>query len=141
MSRAVYFDSPFLLGFEQVQASIDRAAKAAADAYPPYNVEDRGEAGIRISLAVAGFSAGQLEVTVENRQLTVAGRKEDAGKGGEGRAYLHRGIAARSFSRSFVLAEGIEVTEAGLEHGVLHIDLARPSPEQSVRRILVRKAD
>ena len=141
MTRAVYFDSPFLLGFEQLQAGIDRAAKAATDAYPPYNVEDRGDQGIRISLAVAGFSAEQLDVQVENRQLTVAGRKDEAGKAGEGRAYLHRGIAARSFTRSFVLAEGLEVTGASLEHGVLHIDLTRPKPEETVRKIPVRRAD
>lgn len=138
MTGAIYFDSPFLLGFEQVQANIEQAAKAAAEAYPPYNVEERGENGIRISLALAGFSPDQLEVSVENRQLSVVGRRGADGPGDAARAYLHRGIAARGFARSFVLAEGVEVRSATLEHGILHIDLARPQPEKSVRKIAIR---
>jgi HSP20 family molecular chaperone IbpA len=138
VSRQVYFDSPFLLGFEQTRASIERAAKAAAEAYPPYNVEDLGAAGIRISLAVAGFSAEQLEITLENGQLTVTGKRDGGEERGD-RAYLHRGIAARSFTRSFVLADGVDVTAATLEHGVLHIDLARPQPQQSVKTIPIRR--
>src|SRR5512140_3422941 len=136
MNRSVLFDSPFLLGFEHTRSLIERAAKAAAESYPPYNVEDRGDGEIRITLAVAGFSPEQLEVTVEDRQLTVAGRRDDSsarpGDPARGDAYLHRGIAARGFIRSFVLADGMVVQEASLEHGLLHIDLSRPEAEKRV---------
>ncbi|MBS0334577.1 MAG: Hsp20 family protein [Proteobacteria bacterium] len=137
MNRSVLFDSPFLLGFEHTRSLIERAAKAAAESYPPYNVEDRGDGGIRITLAVAGFSPEQLDVTVEDRQLTIAGRREDTAQRAED-AYLHRGIAARGFIRSFVLADGMVVVEASLEHGLLHIDLARPEPERRVQRVAIR---
>jgi HSP20 family molecular chaperone IbpA len=142
MNRSVLFDSPFLLGFEHTRGLIERAAKAAAESYPPYNVEDRGDGGIRITLAVAGFTPDQLEVSVEDRQLTVAGRREDGagrtGDAGRGDAFLHRGIAARGFIRSFVLADGMVVDEASLEHGLLHIDLSRPEPEKRVTRVPIR---
>jgi HSP20 family molecular chaperone IbpA len=143
MNRSVLFDSPFLLGFEHTRSLIERAAKAAAESYPPYNVEDRGDGGIRITLAVAGFSPDQLEVSVEDRQLTVAGRREGAAArppndNGRGDAFLHRGIAARGFIRSFVLADGMVVEEASLEHGLLHIDLARPEPEKRVLKVPIR---
>ena len=137
MNRSLLFDSPFLLGFEHTRNLIERAAKAAAESYPPYNVEDRGDGGLRITLAVAGFSPDQLEVTIEGRQLVVAGRRE----GGAARpedAFLHRGIAARGFIRSFVLADGMEVEGALLEHGLLHIDLARPEPEKRVVKVPIR---
>ncbi|HEY3948044.1 Hsp20 family protein [Phenylobacterium sp.] len=137
MNRPVLFDSPFLLGFEHTRSLIERAAKAAAESYPPYNVEDRGDGDIRITLAVAGFSPEQLEVTVEDRQLTIAGRRDDqAGRAED--AYLHRGIAARGFIRSFVLADGMVVDGASLEHGLLHIDLARPEPERRIVKIPIR---
>jgi HSP20 family molecular chaperone IbpA len=130
------------LGFEHTRNLIERAAKAAAESYPPYNVEDRGDGGIRISLAVAGFSPDQLEVSVEDRQLTIAGRRDDnsarAGDKGRGDAFLHRGIAARGFIRSFVLADGMVVEEASLEHGLLHIDLSRPEPEKRVLKVPIR---
>jgi HSP20 family molecular chaperone IbpA len=137
MNRSAPFDSPFLLGFEHTRSLIERAAKAAAEGYPPYNVEDRGDGGIRITLAVAGFSPDQLEVTVEDRQLTVMGRR-DGNAGMAEDAFLHRGIAARGFIRSFVLADGMVVEEASLEHGLLHIDLARPEPEKRVLRVPIR---
>ena len=137
MNRSVLFDSPFLLGFEHTRGLIERAAKAAADSYPPYNVEDRGDGGIRITLAVAGFTPDQLDVTVEDRQLTVMGRRDDAVARPED-AFLHRGIAARGFIRSFVLADGMVVEEASLEHGLLHIDLARPEPEKRVLRVPIK---
>ena len=137
MNRPVLFDSPFLLGFEHTRSLIERAAKAAAESYPPYNVEDRGDGGIRITLAVAGFSPDQLEVTVEDRQLTIAGRRDDSQARSED-AYLHRGIAARGFIRSFVLADGMVVADASLEHGLLHIDLARPEPERRIMRVPIR---
>jgi HSP20 family molecular chaperone IbpA len=137
MNRSILFDSPFLLGFEHTRNLIERAAKAAAESYPPYNVEDRGEGRLRITLAVAGFTPDQLGVTVEDRQLTVQGRREgDATRPEE--AYLHRGIAARGFIRSFVLADGMVVEGATLEHGLLHIDLARPEPEGRVTQIAIR---
>ncbi len=133
MTRPVVFDSPFLLGFEHTRQLIERAAKAAAEGYPPYNVEQRGENEVRISLAVAGFSPDQLAVSVEDNQLTVTGRRE-----GEERAFLHRGIAARAFTRSFVLADGMEVAAATLEHGLLHIDVRRPEPKRSVVQVPIR---
>lgn len=140
-TRTLLFDSPFLLGFEHTRSLIERAAKAAAEGYPPYNVEERDNGGVRITLAVAGFSPDQLEVTVEGEQLIVAGRRGDPdGAAGKDRAYLHRGIAARGFLRSFVLAEGMVVEEALLEHGLLHIDLSRPEPERRVLRIPIKSA-
>ena len=132
-TRTLLFDSPFLLGFDQTRALIDRAAKAASEGYPPYNVEDRGEKGVRITLAVAGFTPDELSVTLEGRQLTIAGKRDDAGKGDN--AYLHRGIAARGFLRNFVLADGLEVTGAALEHGLLHVDLKRPERAETIKRI------
>jgi HSP20 family molecular chaperone IbpA len=137
MNRSVLFDSPFLLGFEHTRSLVERAAKAAAESYPPYNVEDRGDGGIRITLAVAGFSPDQLEVSVEDRQLTIAGRRDGNAQQAED-AFLHRGIAARGFIRSFVLADGMVVEEASLEHGLLHIDLSRPESEKRVVRVPIR---
>lgn len=137
MNRSLLFDSPFLLGFEHTRSLIERAAKAAAESYPPYNVEDRGAGGLRITLAVAGFSPDQLQVTVEDRQLVIAGKRDGTGTRSED-AYLHRGIAARGFVRSFVLADGMVVEGATLEHGLLHIDLARPEPEKRVQSIPIR---
>ena len=137
MNRSILFDSPFLLGFEHTRSLIERAAKAAAESYPPYNVEDRGDGGLRITLAVAGFSPDQLEVTIEDRQLVVVGRRDGNAARPED-AFLHRGIAARGFIRSFVLADGMEVEGALLEHGLLHIDLARPEPEKRVVKVPIR---
>lgn len=138
MNRSLIFDSPFLLGFEHTRSLIERAAKAAAESYPPYNVEDRGEGALRITLAVAGFAPDQLSVTVEDRQLVVLGKRENGGAGKSEDAFLHRGIAARGFVRSFVLADGMVVQAATLEHGLLHIDLARPEPEKRVQSIPIR---
>ena len=140
MTRTILFDSPFLLGFEHTRDLIERAAKAASESYPPYNVEQAENGGVRITLAVAGFSPEQLQVTVEGGQLIVAGKRDADGRGETERAFLHRGIAARGFLRTFVLAEGMEVQAATLEHGLLHIDLARPEPERLVRRIPIRSA-
>jgi len=135
MNRTLLFDSPFLLGFDHTRALIERAAKAAGEGYPPYNVEELGEGRVRITLAVAGFSDAQLEVTLEDNQLNIAGKRD----GAEGeRAYLHRGIAARGFVRAFILADGMEVEGASLEHGLLHIDLFRPEPEKNVKQIPIR---
>ncbi|WP_296595144.1 Hsp20 family protein [Phenylobacterium sp.] len=140
MNRSLIFDSPFLLGFEHTRSLIERAAKAAAESYPPYNVEDRGEGALRITLAVAGFGPDQLSVTVEDRQLVVSGKRDGQASGRPEESYLHRGIAARGFVRSFVLADGMVVDGATLEHGLLHIDLARPEPEKRVQTIAIRTA-
>ncbi|WP_421864673.1 Hsp20 family protein [Parvibaculum sp.] len=133
MTRVMQFNSPFLLGFDGLERLLDRVAKAS-DGYPPYNVEQlasgKGEA-LRITLAVAGFSRDELSVTVEDNQLVVRGRQLDD----EDRTYLHRGIAARQFQRSFVLADGIEVRAARLEKGLLMIDLEKPEAVPTVRKI------
>ena len=135
-TRTILFDSPFMLGFDQTRALIDRAAKAAAESYPPYNVEQRGDNEVRITLAVAGFTPEDLTITLEGRQLTIAGKREDVGKVDQ--AFLHRGIAARGFIRSFVLADGLEVEDASLEHGLLHVDMLRPDDAKVVQRIPIR---
>jgi HSP20 family molecular chaperone IbpA len=141
-TRTLLFDSPFLLGFEHTQRLIDRAARGAGDAYPPYNVEARDDGSLRITLAVAGFSADQLEVQVEDRQLTIAGRRDgEAGESSEGgRAFLHRGIAARGFQRAFVLADGMKVAGATLEHGLLHVDVERPQGPARPIKIPIKAA-
>jgi HSP20 family molecular chaperone IbpA len=128
--------SPLLLGFEEIERLIDRVGKGGADGYPPYNIERvaRSESGpetLRIVLAVAGFRREQLEVLVEDNQLVVRGKQEDD----RSREYLHRGIAARQFQRTFVLADGIEVRSADLENGLLTVDLVRHEPDRMVRRI------
>jgi HSP20 family molecular chaperone IbpA len=139
MNRTLMFDSPFLLGFEHTRALVERAAKAATESYPPYNVEELGEGRVRITLAVAGFAPDQLHVTVEDNQLVVAGgRREGESRAVEDKAFLHRGIAARGFLRTFVLADGMEVEQALLEHGLLHVDLVRPEPARLVKRIPIR---
>ena len=132
-TRTILFDSPFLLGFDHTRAMIDRAARAAADSYPPYNVEQRGDHAVRITLAVAGFGPEDLAVTIEGRQLTIAGKREPSETADQ--AFLHRGIAGRGFVRSFVLADGLEVEDARLEHGLLHVDMRRPEDLPTVRRI------
>ena len=124
MSRMSAFNSPLLLGFDHFERMLDRVAKTGNEGYPPYNIEQIGEDGLRIVLAVAGFSAEELGITLEENQLIVQGRQRDD----EERVYLHRGIAARQFQRAFVLAEGIEVTAADLDMGLLSIDLVRPKP-------------
>jgi HSP20 family molecular chaperone IbpA len=139
MNRAILFDSPFLLGFEHTRALAERAAKAAAESYPPYNVEDLGEDKLRITLAVAGFGPAHLQVTVEDNQLVIQGRRDGAEAQDRAEpAFLHRGIAARAFLRTFVLADGMEVTGALLEHGLLHIDVSRIPPAKLVKRIAIR---
>jgi HSP20 family molecular chaperone IbpA len=136
MTRMSSFQSPFLLGFDEIERALDRVSKAANDGYPPYNIERIAGDGpqgdvIRITLAVAGFTPDQLDVSVEENQLVIRGRQTDD----KARQYLHRGIAARQFQRTFVLAEGIEILGADLKDGLLAIDLVRPQPERTVRRI------
>ena len=131
MTRMPLFNSPLFLGFDQVERAIDRISKTAADGYPPYNVEQLADNRLQITLAVAGFAAEDLQVQVEDNQLVIRGRQSDETE----RVYLHRGIATRQFQRSFVLAEGIEVTGANLDNGLLMIDLERPQIESQVRTI------
>ena len=136
MSRLTLFNSPLLLGFDHFERALDRVSKASGDGYPPYNVEQTGENALRITLAVAGFSAADLSIQVEDNQLVIRGRQVEEKE----RLYLHRGIAARQFQRSFVLAEGIEVSGAWIDNGLLHIDLVRPAPESRVRVVEIEKA-
>ncbi len=139
MTRVPSLSSPFLLGFDEIERLLDRVSKGS-DGYPPYNIErlprdaDNPER-LRITLAVAGFTREQLDVSVEENQLLVRGRQQDE----KNRHYLHRGIAARQFQRSFVLADGMEVLGADLKNGLLSIDLARPQPEKIVKTIAIKQ--
>lgn len=134
MTRLSVFNSPLLLGFDHFERVLDRISKTSAEGYPPYNIEQTGSDGLRITLAVAGFSMDDLGVSIEENQLIIRGRQNEDESG---RVFLHRGIAARQFQRSFVLAEGIEVKGAKLDNGLLHIDLVRPQPEQRARSIKI----
>ena len=136
MSRQSPFGHPFLVGFDEIEQALDRVAKTGADGYPPYNVErlprtDDAPERLRITLAVAGFGQDQLELTLEENQLVVRGRQRDD----KTRDYIHRGIAARQFQRTFVLAEGIEVKSADLENGLLSVDLVKREPARQLQRI------
>lgn len=133
MTRNAVFNSPFLLGFEHLERLLERTAKSAGDGYPPYNIEQAGPDRLRITLAVAGFAPEDLSVSVEDKQLVIRGKQ---GENGE-REFLHRGIAARQFQRSFVLADGIEVTGAELENGLLSVDLSHPRTEPVVKKIAI----
>jgi HSP20 family molecular chaperone IbpA len=134
MTKLSFGAHPFLLGFEQLERLVERTAKTAAEGYPPFNIEAVAENAYRITLAVAGFREDDLSITIEDRQLVVRGRQaEDQGD----RVFLHRGIAARAFQRSFVLADGVEVAGASMEHGLLHIDLKRAVPETVVQTIRI----
>jgi HSP20 family molecular chaperone IbpA len=137
MTRVSLFNSPLLLGFDHFERVLDRISKTSAEGYPPYNIEQIGDHGLRITLAVAGFSMSDLQVAVEDNQLVVRGQQTDDD---QDRIFLHRGIAARQFQRAFVLAEGIEVKNATMDNGLLHIDLERPVPEIRARVIKIEKA-
>jgi HSP20 family molecular chaperone IbpA len=134
MTKLTLGSHPYLLGFDQLERLVERTAKAGNDGYPPFNIEQKDENAYRITLAVAGFSEDDLSITVEDRQLVVRGKQTDDG---EDRVFLHRGIAARQFQRSFVLADGVEVAGATMEHGLLHIDLKRAVPESVVQTIRI----
>jgi HSP20 family molecular chaperone IbpA len=136
MTRVSMFNSPLMLGFDHFERMLDRVAKSATEGYPPYNIEQIGENGLRITLAVAGFATEDLGITVEDNQLVIRGKQSDE----PGHTYLHRGIAARQFQRSFLLADGIEVTGAELDNGLLHINLERPEVEPAVRTIEILNA-
>ncbi len=132
------FTSPMFLGFDHLEQMLERASKTSAEGYPPYNIEQVSPTGLRITLAVAGFSMDDLQITQEDNQLVIRGRQgaDDVDE----RVFLHRGIAARQFQRAFVLAEGIEVRGAWLDNGLLNIDLARPQPEPRVKTIEIKRA-
>nr|WP_174821228.1 Hsp20 family protein [Ruegeria arenilitoris] len=136
VSKLTLGSYPHLLGFEQLERLLERSAKAGNEGYPPYNIEQTSDHSYRITLAVAGFAEGDLSITIEDRQLVIRGRQRDDS---EGRVFLHRGIAARQFQRMFVLADGVEVGEAIMENGLLHIDLTRAVPETVVQTINIRK--
>jgi HSP20 family molecular chaperone IbpA len=141
MSRVPSLSSPFLLGFDEIERMLDRVAKGA-DGYPPYNIErvpgdGKSPERLRITLAVAGFTRDQLDVTVEDSQLLIRGRQQDD----KTRQYLHRGIAARQFQRTFVLADRMEVLGADLRNGLLSIDLARPEPERTVKTVSINETE
>lgn len=136
MTKTALGSHPFLLGFEELERLVERTAKAGNDGYPPYNIEQSGERSFRITLAVAGFSEQNLSITIEDRQLVIRGRQaEDDSK----RIFLHRGIAARQFQRSFVLADGVEVSGATMENGLLHIDLEQVQPDTVVQTIQINR--
>ena len=136
MSKISFASHPFLLGFEQLDRLVERTAKAGNEGYPPYNIEQSSDHTYRITLAVAGFREEDLSITLENAQLVIRGRQVDDA---DGRMFLHRGIAARQFQRSFVLAEGVEVSGASMENGLLHVELRRSVPDTVVQTIEITK--
>jgi HSP20 family molecular chaperone IbpA len=138
MTKLSLGSHPFLLGFEQLERLVERTAKAGNDGYPPYNIEQTSDRSWRITLAVAGFTEKDLQITVEDRSLVIRGRVADEG---EGRVFLHRGIAGRQFQRSFVLADGVDVGEAVMENGLLHVDLTRHVPETVVQTVRIKRSD
>ncbi|AKO98006.1 MAG: Hsp20 family protein [Marinovum algicola] len=136
MTKLTLGSYPHMLGFEQLERLLERTAKTGNEGYPPFNIEQTSDHSYRITLAVAGFAEGDLSITVEDRQLVIRGRQRDDGSE---RVFLHRGIAARQFQRSFVLADGVEVGEAVMENGLLHVDLTMQRPETVVQTINIRK--
>lgn len=131
MTRVSLLSSPFLLGFERLEGLLERAARSADDGYPPYNIEQTSETSWRIVLAVAGFRPENLSVTIEDNQLVIAGAQPDD----KSKTFVHRGIATRQFQRRYVLADGIEVVHAGVENGLLIVDLTRPKTQPVIRKI------
>ena len=136
MTKMTLASYPHMLGFEQLERLLERTAKTGNEGYPPFNIEQTSDFSYRITLAVAGFADEDLAITVEDRQLVVRGRHtEDL----EERVFLHRGIASRQFQRSFVLADGVEIGEAVMENGLLHVDLTQAKPETVVQTITIKK--
>ncbi|MEO0390208.1 MAG: Hsp20 family protein [Pseudomonadota bacterium] len=136
MTKVTLGSYPHMLGFEQLERLLERTAKSGNEGYPPFNIEQTSDYSYRITLAVAGFAEPDLSITVEDRQLVIRGRQHDDSAE---RVFLHRGIAGRQFQRSFVLADGVEVGEAVMENGLLHVDLTRAKPKQVVQTISIRK--
>ena len=138
MTKLTLGSHPYMLGFEQLERMLERSAKSGNDGYPPFNIEQTSPNSYRITLAVAGFGDADLSITVEDRQLVIRGRQLDDDSD---RIYLHRGIAGRQFQRSFVLADGVEVGEAIMENGLLHVDLTRAQPEPVVQKIRINRSE
>ncbi|KIN70796.1 Heat shock protein, Hsp20 family [Sulfitobacter noctilucae] len=136
MTKLTLASYPHMLGFEQLERVLERTAKSGNEGYPPFNIEQTSDFSYRITLAVAGFGEDDLSITVEDRQLVIRGRQTDDS---DHRVFLHRGIAARQFQRSFVLADGVDVGEAQMENGLLHVDLTRAKPETVVQTIKIKK--
>ncbi|KMK68039.1 Hsp20 family protein [Puniceibacterium sp. IMCC21224] len=136
MTKLTLGSYPHMLGFEQLERLLERTAKTGNEGYPPFNIEQTSDHSYRITLAVAGFSEGDLSITVEDRQLVIRGRSQDDGAE---RVFLHRGIAARQFQRSFVLADGVEVGDATMENGLLHVDLTLSRPQAVVQTIQIKR--
>ena len=136
MTKLTLGTHPYLLGFEQLERLVERSAKTGNDGYPPYNIEQTSDTSYRITLAVARFGDDDLSITVEDSQLVIRGRQTDDS---EGRVFLHRGIAARQFQKSFVLADGVEVGAARIENGLLHVDLNRAVPDRIIQKIEISK--
>ncbi|MEL6171971.1 MAG: Hsp20 family protein [Pseudomonadota bacterium] len=136
MTKLSLGSHPYMLGFEQLERLLERSAKSGNEGYPPFNIEQNSANSYRITLALAGFSENDIAITLEDRQLVIRGRQSDED---DGRVFLHRGIAARQFQRSFVLADGVEVGEAVMENGLLHVDLNRAKPETVVQTIKIKK--
>ncbi len=136
MTKMTFASHPFLLGFEQLDRLVERTAKTGNDGYPPYNIEQSSADSYRITLAVAGFSEDDMTITVEDRQLSIRGRQPEED---DQRVFLHRGIAARQFQRNFVLADGVEVTGATMENGLLHVDLRKSVPESVVQTVKIKR--
>ena len=137
MTKLNFPSHPLLLGFDRLERLVEQTARAGADGYPPFNIEVTGQNSFRITLALAGFRDADLSITVEKRQLIVRGQQGDAER--DDRVFLHRGIAARQFQRVFALAEGVEVAQAALQDGLLHIDLTRQDPEDSVQIVTITR--
>ena len=135
MSRMSVFNSPFLLGFDQFERTIDRISKLSSDAYPPYNIEQTSPNSIRITIAVAGFKKNDLDISLEGNQLQIRGREDN---NDADRIFIHRGIATRQFQRNFILAEGIEVEEASMDNGLLFIDLSQPINNEESKKIEIK---
>ncbi|WP_371156548.1 Hsp20 family protein [Jannaschia sp. 2305UL9-9] len=133
MSKLGFGTHPYLLGFDELERLVERTARTGNEGYPPYNIEQTGEAGFRITLAVAGFAEDDLSITLEDRQLVIRGKSRDEAE----RVYLHRGIASRQFQRAFVLADGVDVAGASMENGLLHVDLNRSAPENVIQTIRI----
>lgn len=137
MSRVSLFNSPLVLGFDRFERLVDTLSKAQDDSYPPYNIEQIGESGFRITIALAGFSKQDIEISIEDNQLTIRGKQEDV----PDRKYIYRGLATRQFIKTFILADGVEVQNAEFDNGLLHINLLRIKPIKNVRTIEISTAD
>lgn len=138
MTKLHFPSHPLLLGFDRLERLVEQTARVGTDGYPPFNIQMTGQNSFRITLAVAGFREDDLSITIEGRQLLVRGQQQEAES--EDRIFLHRGIAARQFQRAFALAEGVDVARASLQDGLLHIDLIRKEPEESVQIIKITRA-